>query len=173
MKKILPITHKKGFTLIELLVVIAIIATLAVLVFVALNPATRLEDARDARRVSDVNSILTAIHEAIVDNDGSNPTNMPAAGVIKQLGTATDSTCALTVGAGGGNCTATSTGCVDLMANVAIDLIPYLASMPIDPLGTGGGYAGTDTGYTVVQDANGIVTITACAAENTTVSASR
>src|SRR3989338_7101975 len=62
---------QKGFTLIELLVVIAIIAILAVLVFVALNPAARFQDARNSRRVNDVNNYLTAIHECIVDNSGS------------------------------------------------------------------------------------------------------
>ncbi|MDE2588934.1 MAG: prepilin-type N-terminal cleavage/methylation domain-containing protein, partial [Patescibacteria group bacterium] len=44
--------HIKGFTLIELLVVITIISTLLVVVFVALNPGGRLQQARDARRSS-------------------------------------------------------------------------------------------------------------------------
>ncbi|EKD47532.1 MAG: hypothetical protein ACD_66C00019G0006, partial [uncultured bacterium] len=41
---------KKGFTLIELLIVIAIIAILAAAIFVALDPVTRFQEARDARR---------------------------------------------------------------------------------------------------------------------------
>ena len=41
---------RRGFTLIELLVVIAIISILAVVVFVALDPVTRFQDARDSRR---------------------------------------------------------------------------------------------------------------------------
>src|SRR3990167_4508532 len=68
------ITRKsKGFTLIELLVVIAIIATLAVVVFVALDPARRFREARDSTRWTDVNSILTAFHSYIVDNNGALP----------------------------------------------------------------------------------------------------
>ena len=50
---------KKGFTLIELLVVIVIIGILATLATVALSSA-RMK-ARDARRVSDVRQIQTAL----------------------------------------------------------------------------------------------------------------
>ena len=62
---------ESGFTLIELLLVIAIISILLVVVFAALNPATRLAESRNANRWSNVNQLLTAIHECIVDNDGS------------------------------------------------------------------------------------------------------
>jgi len=77
--------NKKGFTLVELLIVVAIIAILAVLVFVALDPVTRFSDARNSRRWSDVNSILTAVHEYIVDNDGALPAGLSV--TESQLGT--------------------------------------------------------------------------------------
>src|SRR5258708_18220698 len=64
---------QKGFTLIELLIVIVIITALAVTVFVALNPVKRVKDAHDSRRAADTETILTAIHEYIVDNNGSLP----------------------------------------------------------------------------------------------------
>ena len=48
-------SNLKGFTLIELLVVIAIIATLAVLVYVALDPVRRFQESRNSRRWTDVN----------------------------------------------------------------------------------------------------------------------
>ena len=66
---------KKGFTLIELLLVITIIIILALVVFVGLKPAQRLAEARDARRGSDVNQILTGVHECIIDDDNSSISN--------------------------------------------------------------------------------------------------
>lgn len=51
--------NKKGFTLIELLVVIAIIGLLSTLSILALNTARAR--ARDAKRVSDVKQIQTAL----------------------------------------------------------------------------------------------------------------
>lgn len=158
---------RKGFTLIELLIVITIIATLAVTVFVALNPAQRLKDARDARRTTDVETILTAIHQSIVDNKGSNPTNLPAAGQERQLGTGD-----ATVAAGCGTAIATNgcntpafTACADLMTG-SINISKYLKTMLIDPSG-GTTYTAVKTGYSVARDANDIITITACNKEGT------
>ncbi len=51
--------NKKGFTLIELLVVIAIIGLLSTLAVVSLNNAR--QKSRDARRVSDVKQVQTAL----------------------------------------------------------------------------------------------------------------
>ncbi len=62
---------KKGFTLIELLVVIAIIALLSTLSVVALNSA-RVKS-RDARRLSDIKQIRTAL-EMFFDNNQTYPT---------------------------------------------------------------------------------------------------
>src|SRR5579862_3824234 len=70
--------NQKGFTLIELLIVIVIISALAVTVFTALNPIKRIKDAHDSRRASDVDTILSAIHSYIVDNNGSLPPSIAA-----------------------------------------------------------------------------------------------
>lgn len=63
----------KGFTLIELLVVIGIIAILAAIVIVSINPAKRFQDARNSQRQANVESILNAMQQAIVDNKGIIP----------------------------------------------------------------------------------------------------
>ncbi|KKT58196.1 MAG: hypothetical protein UX91_C0004G0063 [Candidatus Amesbacteria bacterium GW2011_GWB1_47_19] len=157
---------RRGFTLIELLLVVTIISLLAVAVFVALNPAQRLKDTKNARRTSDVDTILSAIHQSIIDNKGNYPTKMPAAGTEVQLGTAVAG-CAIATG----GCAVAATACVDLMlATDARNLTKYLKELPLDPDGT---VASNMSGYSVVVDTNGIVTVRACGAEGTTVYASR
>lgn len=143
---------QKGFTLIELLIVITIISTLAVVVFVALNPGGRLSSARDARRTADVDAILTAMHQYIVDNKGSAPASLTTNEV--QLGTATTG-CAIATG----GCAVTAVACTDFTTPLA----KYLKSIPTDPKN---GTAGT-TNYSAIQDSNGIVTIKACGTEGT------
>lgn len=146
------IIHKsrksRGFTLIELLVVIAIIAILAVVVFVGLDPVTRFADARNSRRWTDVNSILTAVHESIVDNDGALPSGIST--TEQQLGTCSSG--------GSTVCTSAAAACLDLSTTLAA----YLKSIPSDP---SDGSAAT-TYYSVVADSNNIITITGCNAEN-------
>lgn len=152
---------RKGFTLIELLVVIAIITVLAVLVFAALNPAGRLADTRDARRSSDVNEILTALQQCIVDNDGD-PTvcGLSEPTALSQIGTCASGGATLCSGAAG--------ACLNLDADT--DLDAYLASFPIDP---DSGASAATTGYAITYDANGILTVDSCLAENSTISVSR
>jgi len=153
--RLTPPRKFKGFTLIELLIVIAIIAMLAVVVFVALNPAKRLADARDARRTADVETILTSIHEYIVDNKGSLPTGLSTSMAETQLGTS-----ATACGIVQAGCNSVATACVDLSTPLA----KYLKSMPVDP---GATYSAAKTGYTVTVDANNIITVKACGAEDT------
>ena len=59
--------NQKGFTLIELLVVIAIIGLLSTMAVVSLNNA-RVK-ARDARRISDIKQIQTALEMYFTDNN--------------------------------------------------------------------------------------------------------
>lgn len=152
---------KRGFTLIELLIVIAIISILAVTVFVALNPAKRIKDSKDARRATDIESILTAIHEYIVDNKGSLPAGLTAGMSEAQLNVGTT--------AGGGGCLNTSVGCSSATGScvdLSTPLNKYLKTIPFDPniaVGTTG-----LTQYNVVVDSNGIVTVKACGAEGGT-----
>lgn len=64
--------HSKGFTLIELLVVIAIIGLLSSVVMVSLNSARA--KARDAKKMSDLKNIQTAIY-LYYDTHGYMPIN--------------------------------------------------------------------------------------------------
>lgn len=50
-----------GFTLLELLIVVAIIAILSVALVLVLNPAESLKKSRDAQRISDMNTMKTAL----------------------------------------------------------------------------------------------------------------
>lgn len=66
-----------GFTLVELLVVIAVIAILFAVILLALNPAQRFKDSRNARRLTDVRSISDSISTYTADKKGSYPANIP------------------------------------------------------------------------------------------------
>lgn len=147
---------QKGFTLIELLVALTIVTILAVSVYVALNPAQRLKDAKDARRATDVENILTAVHQYIVDNKG-NATALGLSTTEEQLGTAA-SGCTIS----NSDCTVTAVAC----RNLATPLAKYLKTIPFDPDSTLGSDA--QKGYSIQQDANGIVTVKACYTDGTT-----
>jgi type IV pilus assembly protein PilA len=156
--------HQKGFTLIELLIVIAIIAILAAVVFVALDPATRFKDARDARRASDVIELLHATKLNQVDNDGDyiSAISSLTAGSVYMIGTAgtgcddQNAFCDTAV--------TNDTACVTLAGLVTAG---YIGSVPISPDGDGAWTAAT-TGYTATRNSTGTLTIRACESENTT-----
>lgn len=154
-------TNQSAFTLIELLVVIAIIAVLATVVFVALNPAGRLADARDARRTNDVQNYITAIHECIIDQAGSiTACGLSTSMVARQFGSAVAGC------ENNGAACGTNVACL----NLSTQLAPYLASLPVDPSLAS---ASTETHYGISVNGNNIVTITACDAEGGTISVSR
>ena len=107
---------KKGFTLLEILLVVAAIAILAGIVIVAINPTKQLGDTRNAQRWSDVTTILNAVYQYAIDNNGTIP-----AGIT---GSAT-AICSTT----GTNCD--DEGFVDL--GVLTTDEKYIVEIPIDP----------------------------------------
>lgn len=149
--------HKKGFTLIELLIVIGIISILAAIIFVAVDPARRLSEARNAERWSSVNATLNGILKFTVDNAGTLPSEVAAitAGNFHIIGTNGVTGCNT-------GCTAqiTQADCV----NLTTDLVDqYLSSIPIDPT-TGNTAALTD--YYISKSTNGRITVGSCDPED-------
>lgn len=133
---------RSGFTLIEILLVVAAIAILAGIVVLAINPSKQLGDTRNAQRKADVNTILNAVYQYSIDNNGSLPASVT---------TATTSICKT-----GGTCT----GLIDL--GVLTTNQKYLVSIPFDPASS----TVNDAGYSIVKNSNNRVTIIAPWAEN-------
>lgn len=63
---------KKGFTLLELLIVIGILAILATATVLVLNPAELLKQARDSQRVTDLQSLNSALSLYVTSNAAPN-----------------------------------------------------------------------------------------------------
>lgn len=156
----------RGFTLIELLIVIAIIAIIAAVVFVALDPLTRFQDARDSSRWSDISGLISAIKIDQVDNGGAYLTaitSVTAGNVYMIVDGATATGCDDQNAVCDTNVTA-DTSCVNLAGLVTEG---YIGDVPVSPDGAGT-WTSTITGYTLQRDATGIITIRACESENST-----
>lgn len=98
--------RSRGFTLIELLVVIGILAVLLAIVLIAINPARQFEQANNTQRSSDVNAILNAVHQYMVENAGS---------------------------PGGLGITETPTEITEAQALCAALVPTFIAALPVDP----------------------------------------
>ena len=138
-----------GFTLVELIIVIAIIAILAGAIFVAIDPARRLNETRNARRASDIATILDAVKKYQADNEGIHYDEIDDLNEDEYYSIGTD----------GNSCDGCSivggiTECVDL-EDMGEN---YLAVVPADPLEGNE----NNTQYYLLKGSNGAITIGAC-----------
>ncbi len=156
-----------GFTLIELLLVIAIIAILAAIIFVALDPLKRFQDARDARRWSEVEEVLHAIKIDQIDNRGKYLDTIAALPsgemwMISATNTATTS-CNVNCTTGNNFVVASTSACVDISGLVDEG---YLSTIPVSPTSPdlSADWSSGYTGYTI-QRSGQYITIGACEGE--------
>lgn len=122
---------KKGFTLLELLIVIGILAILSTTVVLVINPAELLAKARDSQRISDLNTVKTAIAYYITEKGN------PYIGVSATTYSHVE----------GVTCTGTSVGTSTTQAIDGSGWIPVrfsdlaggspISSLPIDPSASG------------------------------------
>lgn len=141
---------KKGFTLLEILLVVAAIAILAGIVILAINPSKQLGDTKNAARKADVNTILNAVYQYSIDNNGTTPSTITSSST---------EICA----------TSTCSGLIDLTALTTNE--KYLTAIPVDPAG---GVNANGAGYAISKSANGRITVSALKAEQgATISATR
>lgn len=107
-----------GFTLVELLVVVAILGIMMAVVLVAINPLAIMQKARDAARISDMDSLRKALDLSIADN------NIGLSGSIA-LPTVGDSV--------SGTRAVDGTGWVSFNIVTLPGLSKYLSVLPADP----------------------------------------
>lgn len=137
--------NQAGFTLLEVLLVVAIIAILAGIVIFAINPSKNLADSRNSQRKADVNTILSAVYQYSLDNNGTLPASITTTST--EICSTTGSTCS---------------GKVDLGAVTSGE--KYLTSIPKDP--QCGACGATGTGYNILKSANNRLTVSAPGAES-------
>lgn len=147
---------KKGFTLIELLIVIGILAILATVTLLVLNPAQMFAQARDSQRISDLNTVKSAV--SLYLSTASSPTLGTPSGGSDSCGTKFWGTIGTTstllfpgtrafLGAGDGT-TGTTTGSTKGWVPVPLDTMSGgspISALPLDPSGVTGSSNNTIT----------------------------
>lgn len=142
-------SSRSGFTLLEILLVVAAMGILASIVILAINPGKQLSETKNAQRKVDVSTILNAVYQYSVDNNGSLPAAIPSSASC--AGAATNEICK--TGAA---------SCVNLVDLSVLTLNEkYVVSIPFDPTGA----STNGTGYRISKNVNNRVTVCAPSAE--------
>jgi prepilin-type N-terminal cleavage/methylation domain-containing protein len=153
--KLRQLKKQGGFTLLEVLLVVAVIAILAGIVIIAINPGKQLADSRDAQRRADVTTILNALYQYSLDNNGTLPSGITSSAT--EICNSTGAPC-------------TTPAAVDLGVLTAGE--EYITDIPEDPQ-CADVCASNGVGYTVQTTAGGRITVAAPDAENGTISVTR
>ena len=141
------IKNQRGFTLLEVLLVVAIIA---------INPGKQLADSRNAQRQADVTTILNAVYQYSLDNNGNLPSSITNTSTEICKTTTAPATC-------------TSSSLVDLTTVTTGG--KYVASVPVDPQNSS---SSNGTGYKISKDAtSGRITVSATGEQGKTISVTR
>ncbi len=136
-------SRRAGFTLIELMLVIGVIAILSAIVIAALSPTRQLASGRNAKRQSDVNTILNAVYQYVIDHQGTLPQGIPQGNTPLEICTVTAGSCQFGV-------------------NLRVLTGAYLSTIPMDPQAIP---TGTGTLYFIRRDQNSRLTVSAPRAE--------
>ncbi|MEN9582733.1 MAG: hypothetical protein RL641_687 [Candidatus Parcubacteria bacterium] len=134
--------YQQGFTLLEILLVVAAIAILAGIIIIAVNPGKQLSETKNAQRRIDTNTIINAVYQYSIDNNGALPSTIT---------TTPTEICKTGV--------TPCTGYVDL--NVLTLNEKYLTALPTDPTNI----SPKGTGYMISKDMYGRITASAPNAE--------
>ena len=140
---------RRGFTLIELLLVLGIISLLVSITIAALSPARQLATSRNAKRQADVNSILSAVYQYLVDEE-----RLPAT---------------IPYGAAAEICATDSADC-DAAINLDVLTGSYIVRIPSDPQLPD---TATGTNYWIVRSGDRITVSAPGAEEGESVSITR
>ena len=138
-----------GFTLIELIIVIAIVSVIAAAIFIAVDPAKRIGEAKDAQRWQDITAIAQAVEEYTADY-GALPSDFASSSIgtgekVAICSTATTLTC-----------DGQSRPC--LIVDNTDFLGVYLPQIPYDPDKS----SASDTGYYITRGSGDIMSFGIC-----------
>lgn len=144
--------------MVELIVVVGVVVILMGIVLVAINPARRFAEARNAERWSNVNAVLNAVIKFTADRGGTYPANIDTdTATVQLVGTGLGITCAADLCSDRPD---EQLPLSDCFANLGGDLVDeYLASIPGDPQASD---PVVDTRYYVDKTAGGRIVVGAC-----------